>query len=165
MKKLLAMMLVLSLAAVTNAVIISIDRTSVPINETATITLTCDAAESVNGYSGYIELTDMVAASLTGLDSGAGVRGSLGFLDDDTVTGFPGNWHFGAFGPPGAAPVPSAVHFTFTYTAKDDNSVVLVNFYPESWDVVSDTLTITNTPEPMTLGLLGLGGLFLRRRK
>jgi len=28
-----------------------------------------------------------------------------------------------------------------------------------------DTVTVTQTPEPMTIGLLGLGGLFLRRRK
>ena len=30
---------------------------------------------------------------------------------------------------------------------------------------VLDTLTISQIPEPMTLALLGLGGLFLRRRK
>jgi hypothetical protein len=37
------------------------------------------------------------------------------------------------------------------------------------WDstgyVVLDTVTVTQLPEPMTIALLGLGGLFLRRRK
>ena len=33
------------------------------------------------------------------------------------------------------------------------------------FDTIFDTVTIHQVPEPMTLGLLGLGGLFLRRRR
>ena len=41
---------------------------------------------------------------------------------------------------------------------------VLINLYDEGF-VVVDTLEIIQTPEPATMGLLALGGLFLRRRK
>ncbi len=40
-----------------------------------------------------------------------------------------------------------------------------MNMTDESFVGSLDSATITVVPEPMTMGLLGLGGLFLRRRK
>jgi hypothetical protein len=42
---------------------------------------------------------------------------------------------------------------------------VLVTIQDGNTGAVMDTLTILQIPEPMTMALLGLGGLFLRRRK
>ena len=42
---------------------------------------------------------------------------------------------------------------------------VLITLYDADVTTVIDTMTITQVPEPMTIALLGLGGLFLRRRK
>ena len=42
---------------------------------------------------------------------------------------------------------------------------VLITLVDYGTGLVVDTLTITQIPEPITMALLGLGGLFLRRRK
>jgi hypothetical protein len=163
MKKLLALTLVLGFAAAANAVYITAPSPlECPVGSSIDIVISSDGSN----YSGYIELTDLTAASMTGVDAGAAVRGSLGGFEDDTATGYAGNFHFIAAGPVGAGAVADAAHFTFTYTANDDSSLVTINFYQEDWaSELLPSIQVQNTPEPMTLGLLGLGGLFLRRRK
>lgn len=42
---------------------------------------------------------------------------------------------------------------------------VIVELYDASGYEIIDTMIIHQVPEPMTMALLGLGGLFLRRRK
>jgi len=55
----------------------------------------------------------------------------------------------------------SGFEVDFHCTGPEDVEVVL---YDESYTTILDTLVI-HQPEPMTIALLGLGGLFLRRRK
>jgi len=50
-----------------------------------------------------------------------------------------------------------------TLTATGDVTLAIVDYAGEEL-VVGDTLVV-HVPEPMTMGLLGLGALFLRRRK
>ena len=47
------------------------------------------------------------------------------------------------------------------------NAVVSLYNVSDNFDnlILLDTVFIHQIPEPMTLGLLGIGGLFLRRRK
>ena len=47
----------------------------------------------------------------------------------------------------------------------DAEGDVVIKLDNDAWGNTVDTLTIHQIPEPMTLALLGLGGLFLRRRK
>ena len=42
---------------------------------------------------------------------------------------------------------------------------VLINLYDSAGMTIIDTAVVHQTPEPMTIALLGLGGLLLRRRK
>ena len=51
---------------------------------------------------------------------------------------------------------------TWNFIAATDGSTLL---YFEGGNVGSDDIAITEVPEPMTMALLGLGGLFLRRKK
>ncbi|MGA2071701.1 MAG: PEP-CTERM sorting domain-containing protein, partial [Sedimentisphaerales bacterium] len=65
--------------------------------------------------------------------------------------------------------------FSFQLTAPNAVGVAHISlienaFFNDNWEAISPdsmpTMTVTiSVPEPMTLGLLGLGGLFLRRRK
>ena len=47
----------------------------------------------------------------------------------------------------------------------DALGTVVINLIDAGSGLTVDTLTITQIPEPITIALLGLGGLFLRRRK
>lgn len=52
-----------------------------------------------------------------------------------------------------------------TYIIDLMNTTVAGAFSPEPLPLAISALEVNVVPEPMTLGLLGLGGLFLRRRK
>ena len=45
------------------------------------------------------------------------------------------------------------------------DGIVTIDLHDTNFGNVVDTLTINQIPEPITMALLGLGGLFLRRRK
>ena len=60
-------------------------------------------------------------------------------------------------------PTPNAEHFSWDLHCEGEGDV-LVNLYDGN-NALVDTLTVSQIPEPMTMALLGLGGLFLRRRK
>jgi hypothetical protein len=65
-------------------------------------------------------------------------------------------------------PVNSTIFDMFGYTANGFGDVTLKLYYrpDETTITLSDSVIIHQViPEPMTIGLLGLGGLFLRRRK
>jgi len=47
----------------------------------------------------------------------------------------------------------------------EGEGLVTVTLVDQTFENVLDTLAIVQVPEPMTFALLGLGGLFLRRRK
>jgi hypothetical protein len=47
----------------------------------------------------------------------------------------------------------------------DITDTFVVYFYEDDYTTTWDSVTVHVTPEPMTIALFGLGGLFLRRRK
>ena len=64
--------------------------------------------------------------------------------------------------------------FSFQLTAPGTTGVATISlienyFFDLNWNMVTDTFMpskeVTITPEPVTIGLLGLGALFLRHRK
>jgi len=167
MKKLLAITLVLGLASVAGAITVNVNASGpepyqVAMGDTLTFTLTSPA----EAYSGVVDVPDAAQGSLVGVGGDFGGLGSLLSPDD---LGLP-YWYFVAAGGPGSEPGNGTPHFTFTYTANDDSSAVTLGLWDEdgTTPLTGSNVTsiqIQNTPEPMTLGLLGLGGLFLRRRK
>jgi hypothetical protein len=159
MKKLLAITLVLGLASAASAVTVTPSASEVVKGDTISIVVSNDTA---GGYVNWLQLADMAGASLTNVAL-TGDAGNLASLDDAYAdTGW---WLFTVAGAPGLEPVPNADHIIGTYTALDDSSLVDLILYAEDGATAISSISIQNTPEPMTLGLLGLGGLFLRRRK
>jgi hypothetical protein len=53
----------------------------------------------------------------------------------------------------------------FQYKCNSDIEVAFVELMNGTTGAIEDTLTITQIPEPMTIALLGLGGLFMLRRR
>jgi len=163
MKKLLAIALVLGISAAANAIVVSVDTTGattydVVMGESLTFTVTSGG----EAYSGLFSLPPTGAGALEGVGNPA-AYGGLGFLMSPVDLG-ESYWYFAAAGGPGSEPAANVPHFTFTYTAGDDSSAVMLDMLDENLTSIG-SISIQNTPEPMTLGLLGLGGLFLRRRK
>jgi len=173
MKKLLIFMLVLGMATMANA----------------SITLSISGpSELINGNTGSYTVSwtgpnSLVSVDLDILTSDA--NGSIGNVvivaaPRDTVLDYIGA---ALTGPDGnelmivndlnATPLSSNL-FTFDVKAHKGTgsttlSIVEWVFQDAAWNVITgntlNTKTVTFIPEPMTVALLGLGGLFLRRRK
>jgi len=157
MKKLLVLVLVLGMVSVGSAAVID---TITVTYAGDTFTVTSSAVQEVDlglgndpidgGHSWYSDAVVLTAA------------GGLGY-----ATVYPGDYDgidFGTLSGGGFA-VGAGDWITFTYTGpRELNGNVIFDFY--DYAVGYDPIgTITATPEPMTIALLGLGGLFLRRRK
>ncbi len=188
MKRFLALVLVLALTSMAYAVpapLLSIyvngqdvDSLWIAPSDTLTIGVHSDGADGgVNGqYSGALVInafgTDTGMGSwtsgpviyntppiyitenaLTGGPGGVGIisgRAAVFYATSDVIDDY----------------VESGIGFEFEYHA-DDGGNVTISLFDDIWGIV-DTLTISQgggIPEPMTIALLGFGGLFLRRRK
>jgi hypothetical protein len=162
MKKVLVLTLVLGLAAVANATVtLSSSALDVPMGTSVTLTVSSDTASS---YGGYIALTDLVAGAFGQMSILPGSGPDAAIEDEAIYPGYEGVWYFSAASFNPSDPIIAGDHFQIDYTAQDGSSLVAIQLWDFS-EAVVQTINLQNTPEPMTLGLLGLGGLFLRRRK
>ena len=165
MKKMLVLFLVLGLTSAVNATLIKVDDQegeSFEVDLTTTITV---VSEDASSWLGYIIVEEGGAGSLENaviLDA----AGDLGAATAYTEAGWGTGFEFSAsMGPAGDPAIAAGSQFSFDYIgAVGDTATISVFADPEYTTPVA-SVNVTVVPEPMTVILLGLGGLFLRRRR
>ena len=168
MKKMLVLLLVLGVAGMasatlslaTNAISLTVADAPVTVAATLDAATAAQAVESVVGnYAVNITGISMSIAAGSGVDPGfVGISPVGGAYAGYVATNMGNPAGFGA----GAEILLITIDGLAVGTYD-------INIWNTAWSASStdleDTLTVTVTPEPITMGLLGLGGLFLRRRK
>lgn len=161
MKKLLVVMLVLGLASAANAdlSLVGADAVSnLPVGGSGAVNVASDAD---GGYACWLEIPDLGIATYT-VDFTAG-----GNPNGDSVVneyaGYDGWFEVIVASLNPSAPVVAGDHIVANITGVAMGETVL-NLYADDGATLLDSIPVV-VPEPMTIALLGLGGLFLRRRR
>ena len=161
MKKILVLMLVLGIASMASAALtFSVNAVEVLVGETVDVGIESDVdAFAWTGYVGYApghaELTGMVATAAAGPDA---------TITNDPY-GYAGYYKIEALDYTPPSDILAGVQFTGTITGVTEGTYNVYLMSPWSAVGLQDTLVVTVIPEPMTIGLLAVGGMFLRRRK
>jgi len=185
MKKLLVLAMVLSMTTMAYASLeISIDGdkeaeaatiTVVPSGSVALDIWTNSAISTGNGEGYFALAATMTGGTISGGQLADPTWWTILFYDDAAGNGIGlptgDNGIFGYIATPPATvfPAGSTLINAIDFHCEGPGDV-LVSLYSIDLDTgaltgVLDTVVIHQIPEPMTIGLLGLGGLFLRRRK
>ena len=177
MKRLLILMLVLGMATAASAFTITYEyRDSGGVTPISVVNLALPnftlavIGTYTAGESGGVRLYDQFENIGAGSDHADFTGGTMylpaagsvppAFLGAylPTYDGYDFNWGSGSTGQTGA------LMFLFDLTASAEGTVNISTYETDYWTVI-ETASIEVVPEPMTIALLGLGGLFLRRRK
>ena len=167
MKKLIVLSMVVAMASLATAGL-SLSLSGAGVVDTGAGTYTMlegsTAVITVSGsgsaYYTYLALTGDVAVTA---DAAIATPVALAGAGDMASVGSSYGWLLTAAGGP-AGPVAAGAQFTADITATGPlDAVIGVTTYSNTGS--NPGMAITIVPEPMTLGLLGLGGLFLRRKK
>jgi hypothetical protein len=181
MKKLLVLALVLSMATLANAALtLTIDGPAVldpGMVGTYTIGYTGEASGPLGGYD--LDIISDQGAQPFGIDGGVILTPTAARDTGADIVGIntlSGNYEVSAESFTLATPVAMASPlFTINFTAGAPNTLVGISLINNgAFDTMANDIfgevdasfvkQVQITPEPMTLGLLALGGLFIRRK-
>jgi hypothetical protein len=165
MKKLLVLILVLGLCSTANATVSWYINGS-PAGATADV-LTTDVIQ-VHSTDSTVYLA-LALTSNTAVDLANGAvttnAGDAGNITAYSYAGYGDGYYMSAATLGSVAPA-AGVQFTMDVAnASIDDVATLYLWVDPDYTTTVDTVTITVVPEPVTIALLGLGGLFLRRRR
>lgn len=159
MKKLLVVMLVLGLASAANAAL-SLGQLAgeLAIGESADVMVGSDAD---GGYALWLEIPDLSVATYTVDFTAAGNPNGDSAINE--YAGYDGWFEVIVASLNPSAPIVAGDHVVATVTGVAVGETAL-NLYADDGATLLGSTPIV-VPEPMTIALLGLGGLFLRRRR
>jgi len=174
MKKLLILMLVLGLASSASAVVVELYADDVNTLAVTVTSLSPSVEVSVYSDTGLGGSYGKVVTTDTGIGTFSAMTSLPAAGDDRKVTnpyyGYAWAWLVEAIDSSEPFNIAAGEHFYFTYTASSFNAdgsvqqtIDLCN-RDATWSVI-ETMVITQIPEPATIALLGLGSLFLMRRR
>ena len=165
MRKLLVLFLVLGLASAANAMLITVDELqgdSFEVDITSTITV---VSEDASSWLGYIIVEDGGAGSLENavtLDAAGDIGAFTAYTEPGWGTGFELT---ASMSPTGVPPLAAGSQFSFDYIGSVGDIATISLFLDPEYTTPVASVNVTVVPEPMTVVLLGLGALFLRRRR
>ncbi len=165
MKNLMVLILVLGLTSAANAVLIQVNGQvgeTVEVQEQATISVVSEDTQNWLGYlivedGGLGALSNPVRTDLAGDPTLAGATpfAEAGWGDGYEIT-VAGTASF---------PVGVGTQYTFDFTGIRGDTARISLFVDPEFDIPVASVNVNIVPEPMTILLLGLGALFLRRRR
>lgn len=165
MGKILVLFLLLVLSSAANAMLIKVDDVegeSFEVDIETTITV---VSEDASSWLGYIIIEEGGAGSLENpviLDA----AGDLGAAEAYSEAGWGTGYQLSAsMSPSGDPPIAAGSQFSLGYIGAVGDTATISLFVDPEYTTPVASVNVTVIPEPMTILLLGLGGLFLRRRR
>ena len=165
MKKILVLFLVLGMASAANAMLIKVDDQegdSFEVNIKSTITV---VSEDASSWLGYLIIEEGGAGSLENvviLDAAGDIGAASAYSEAGWGTGYELSASMSPTGVPATA---AGSQFSFDYVGSVGDIATISLFTDPEYTTPAASVNVTVVPEPMTIVLLGLGALFLRRRR
>lgn len=165
MRKFLILFLVLVLSSAANAMLIKVDDMegeSFEVDLETTITV---VSEDASSWLGYIIIEEGGAGTLENpvvLDAAGDLGAAEAYSEADWGAGYQLS---ASMSPSGDPPIAVGSQFSLDYIGAVGDTATISLFVDPEYTTPVATVTVTVVPEPMTIILLGLGGLFLRRRR
>ncbi|MCD4831161.1 MAG: PEP-CTERM sorting domain-containing protein [Anaerohalosphaeraceae bacterium] len=157
MKKMLILVLVLCVASIASATNLTWSQSVLNINVGQSLTVQLIASDNIPYTGKWVGADISSIAAITSITKLPAA--SDGYATEETT--YPGWWTVSAFTDGGVNLVEAGAQFDVLISGLAIGTYIIgSDEYGEN-----DFLTINVVPEPMTMAFLGLGGLFLRRRK